>query len=353
MKRPIFVVGCPRSGTTLVYSMLVGAGGVAVYRKETYFYDLVHRFPSLATERAQRQFGRAFMSGYLGKVPGLDVEPLIGDALRRCTTPGEFLPLLMESIAAVQQMDRWVEGTPAHVLYMKRITRDVPDALFVHVIRDGRDCALSNLGYDWTPALPWDKGRRLGVAALFWEWMVRSGRAYGRRHPDRYLDVRFEDLIANPRGELERIGTFVEHDLDYDRIRQNRVHAMQTPETSFPEELKSATFNPVGRWKTRCSPDDIRLCESLIGGYLQELGYPLAHGRDAARRSGRAHMMRAVYLSYFALKHRLKAHTPLGRVMTSTAVWTEQPRPDERPVRPFPASPITPLGAVDGEMATR
>ena len=41
MKRPVFVVGCPRSGTTLLYSMLVAAGGFAFYRKETYFYDLV------------------------------------------------------------------------------------------------------------------------------------------------------------------------------------------------------------------------------------------------------------------------------------------------------------------------
>ena len=40
MKRPVFVVGCPRSGTTLLYSMLVASGGFAFYRKETYFYDL-------------------------------------------------------------------------------------------------------------------------------------------------------------------------------------------------------------------------------------------------------------------------------------------------------------------------
>ena len=41
MKRPVFVVGCPRSGTTLLYSMLLAAGGFTVYRKETYFYDVL------------------------------------------------------------------------------------------------------------------------------------------------------------------------------------------------------------------------------------------------------------------------------------------------------------------------
>ena len=48
MQRPVFVVGCPRSGTTLLYSMMMAAGGFAAYRKETYFYDLISRFPDLS-----------------------------------------------------------------------------------------------------------------------------------------------------------------------------------------------------------------------------------------------------------------------------------------------------------------
>ena len=53
MHRPVFIVGCPRSGTTLLYSMLVAAGGFACYRKETHFYAIAPRFPDLASPAAR------------------------------------------------------------------------------------------------------------------------------------------------------------------------------------------------------------------------------------------------------------------------------------------------------------
>jgi hypothetical protein len=331
MKRPVFVLGCPRSGTTLLYSLLLAAGGFAVYRKETYFYDLVRRFPELKTAQSQQRFMKQFLQGYLGKVPGLDVEPFVRRALSLSTRRNDFLPLLMSGIASAQHADRWIEATPAHLLYMDDIRESVPDALFVHVVRDGRDCALSNTGQHWISTLPWDRGRRLGVAALFWEWFVRTGRALGRGHRD-YLEVQFEELIARPRETLGQIGTFIDHDLDYDRMLQNPMHSMRVPNTSFQEDRKGGEFNPVGRWRTKCSAEDLRLCEILVGPYLRELGYSLALPEEQRRRDLRAHVMRAFYLRYFATKHWLKARTPVGRFMTRTSQWAQQPREGEQPL---------------------
>ncbi len=112
MKRPVFVVGCPRSGTTLLYSMLVAAGGFAFYRKETYLFVVAHRFPHLATDRARGRFLNEFLAGYLGHVPGLDIQPIVHRSIRGCETPADFLPRLMEGVAQAQHMDRWVEATP-------------------------------------------------------------------------------------------------------------------------------------------------------------------------------------------------------------------------------------------------
>ena len=207
-------------------------------------------------------------------------------------------------------MDR---GDPIHVLHLHAIKRAVPEALFVHVIRDGRDCALSNTGQRWVPTLPWDSERRLGVAALYWEWMLHAGRAYGRADPASYFELRFEDLIADPRATLDRLGRFIDHDLDYDRIQQNPVHALKRPNTSFREERDRPDFNPIGRWKDRCSPADLRLCEQLIGPSLEELGYELTTRADGTGGQSRRLVMRAIYVRHFATKHWLKTHTPLGR----------------------------------------
>jgi Sulfotransferase family len=341
MKRPVFVVGCPRSGTTLLYSMLVAAGGFAIYRKETHFYAIAPRFPNLQSARYHQTFMREFLRGSLGKVPGVDVEPHVKNALGQCTNTGDFLPRLMESITRAQGAERWVEATPTHVLHIKEIKRAVPDALFVHVIRDGRDCAISTDKQRWLGTLPWDSHRSLGVAALYWEWQVRRGRADGFASPGQYIEIRFEDLIADPRVTLRQVGLFIDHDLDYDRILRNPVHSMIQPNTSFRESLGSQDFNPVGRWKDKCSPEDVRLCEMLVGASLRELGYPLAFAEDRRRPTLAASAMRALYPRHFTTKHWLKTRTPLGRMLTKTTLWALQPRANERSLVALAAASVS------------
>jgi hypothetical protein len=319
--------------------MLLAAGGFTVYRKETYFYDVLPRFPHLSTDRARRRFAQEYLRGYLGRVPGVEVEPHVTEALKDCRSPAEFLPSLMRRLTEAQRMDRWVEATPVHVLCMNEIERAVPDALFVHVIRDGRDCAISTTKQRWARTLPWDRNKSVGVSALNWEWMVRCGRAFGRRHPAAYLEVRFEDLVAEPRESLDRVGRFIDHSLDYDRIRRTPVHSLVRPNTSFRDERDRQDFNPVGRWKAKCSTEDLRLCESLIGGYLEELGYRLAlePARSLSDRL-RTAALRAVYPTYFTVRRALKTHTPLGRALTRSTVWAEQPKEGELAIAPTPAS---------------
>jgi hypothetical protein len=348
MKRPVFVVGCPRSGTTLMYSMLVGAGGFAFYRKETYFYDQLPRFPELNTPTSRARFKREFTAGYLGKVPGLDVEPLVAQSLEQCRRPAEFLPLLMAAVTKTQQMDRWVEGTPVHVLHMDAIKRDIPDALFLHVIRDGRDCALSMARQPWNlKTWPWDASRRVGVAALFWEWMVKAGRAFGTNNARDYLEVRFEDLVTKPRTTLDRIGRFIDHDLTLDRIIRNRVEAIHRPNTSFSDEAARERFSPVGRWLAEDVRDDAKLCERLVGPYLKALGYTRAWHDAGTISAFRVAWMRWVYLNSSHLKHWIKTNTLLGRFVTSDRVWREQPPDGQPPVRPI-------FSSSDGEpMETR
>ena len=203
--------------------MLVSAGGFAFYRKETHLYAIAPRFPDLASPAARDRFLQEYLAGYLGHVRGLAVEPMIRAALAESTTIGDFLPRLMTRITEAQRMNRWLEGTPAHVLCMESIKASVPDPLFVHVIRDGRDCALSTARQYLVAPLGLDRRRGTGVAALYWEWMVRAGRAYGRRNPADYDEVRFEELVGEPQRALERVGRFIGQTLDFERITQGSV----------------------------------------------------------------------------------------------------------------------------------
>ncbi len=350
MKRPVFVVGCPRSGTTLLYSMLIAAGGFAAYRKETFFYVVSKRYAKLHRAAAKERFRRELLAGHLGKVRGLDVAALVARVLAHCTTASDVQPRLLDEIAAAQGMERWVEATPHHVLHMTEIARAVPDALFVHVIRDGRDCAISTARQGWAPALPFDDRSDVAAAAVYWEWMVRAGRSYGAAHPAAYHEVRFEKLLADPRGELSALGAFIDHDLDYDWILQHPVHALVTPNTSFRAERGRPEFTPVNRWKAPQSADQARRVEELVGAYLGELGYPLSQSGSTRSTRAAARIKRAVYFSYFSGKHWLKVRSPLGRYMTSAEPWAMPPRADEVPVAGIPTRASA--AAADGACLT-
>jgi len=126
-----------------------------------------------------------------------------------------------------------------------------------------------------------------------------------------YREVSFEELNANPRETLARLGLFIDHDLDYDRIQRTGIGSVSEPNSSFADEAEG-TFNPVARWKTKMSQEQIDAFDELIGDFLRELGYTPG-SESKSRTSLRVARLRATYLAMFEAKHWLRINTPLGR----------------------------------------
>jgi hypothetical protein len=320
---PVFVVGCPRSGTTVLYHMLLSAGGFAVYRSESNVFNLlVPRFGGMRTKEDRQQLMEAWRNSILFDVSGLDAEKITAQVIEQCRSGGDFLRIVMGEIARSQGVACWADCTPEHLLYMEEIKREIPDALFLHIIRDGRDVALSYLKQRWAYPLPWDHGRQLGVAGLYWSWIVGRGREAGRRLGPSYREVRFEELVAHPQETLAELGKFIDHDLDYDLIQHVGIGSVSEPNTSFHE---SGVFDPVGRWRTKMSARETADFEQLVGDRLGELGYPLSNERRGFRLQ--AMRMRATYFTMFATKQWMKAHTPLGRRVKLGRIYAERVLP--------------------------
>src|SRR5437763_233421 len=74
---------------------------------------------------------------------GLDKAGLEARVMAECSNGGDFLRILMEQMCRKQGVARWADTTPEHLLYLPRIKATIPGALIVHIIRDGRDVALS------------------------------------------------------------------------------------------------------------------------------------------------------------------------------------------------------------------
>ena len=315
-KAPVFVLGSPRSGTTLLYHMLLSAGNFVVYRAESQVFNLLEpRFGDLSSKRNKQRLLRAWEASTLFTKTGLAADQIERDILVNCQNAGDFLRIVMESMAHAQGVERWADCTPEHLLSLARIKETIPNALVIHIIRDGRDVALSMEKQHWIRPFPWDRSKGLEVAALYWEWIVNRGRAAGKILGPDYCEVRYEDLVGDPHRILAQLGSFIEQDLDYERIQKVGIGSVSKPNSSFKGEQASGEFKPVARWKNSLTTDRLRNLEYVIGPTLRELGYqPETESPSSHHALDR---MRSSYRRYFDAKHMLKTETPLGRIFSS------------------------------------
>lgn len=316
MKPPVFIVGCPRSGTSYLYHLLLSAGGFAQYRTQMNVFDVLEPiYGDLGAPRNKARMMNRWLQSKAFTASGLEAEEIRDKVLSDCRSTGDFLRIVMEEVARQQGVDRWIDSTPTNIPHLLRIKKDFPDARIVHIIRDGRDVALSLDKRGWSRPLPWDRDKGLLAAGLYWEWIVRKGRELGVALQSDYFEVRYEELVHQPAQTLERLAVFLAHDLDYHRIQQTSIGSVKNPLTSFKEEWERGQFKPVGRWKDRFPPDQLTLFENLVGNYLQELGYVLSSDSGQAEHSFAVKRMRRVYLAYYGFKQWAKIKMPLSRLL--------------------------------------
>jgi hypothetical protein len=312
---PVFVMGSPRSGTNLLYDTLLSSGEFAVYRGRLPIYQvLIPRFGRVDRLENRKKMMAAWLRSKGFRRSGLDSADLSAKVLENCRSGGDFLSIVMGEIARKQQATRWALYSPDTVLRVATTKQEIPEALFVHIIRDGRDIALSlrKLG-DFHP-FPWSRRpRSLEETALYWEWMVQKGCRSGREIANDYVEIRYEDLVENPHRTLKGLGEFLDHDLDYDRIKTAALGTLSKTNSSFREEATDAGFNPVQRWKQRLSQDQVAALEWQIGKTLEAVGYPLSISEHDWKPGVWDKWLRTVYPSFLESKLWMKMNTPLGR----------------------------------------
>ena len=240
----------------------------------TRFNLLEPRFGDLSVARNKRRLLEAWCESRLFTLSGLDKQEITAKVMSECSNGGDFLRIMMSEMSVKQGVGRWADTTPEHILYLRRIKETIPDALIIHIIRDGRDVALSTDKLGYIRRLPWDRKPSKMAAGLYWEWMVNKGRRDGRDLGDDYTEVHFEELISQPRETLARLGQFIEQDLDYDQIQRVGIGSVSAPNTSFASESEES-FNPVGRWQNGYSAGELAMFEGLVGRTLEENGYAL------------------------------------------------------------------------------
>jgi hypothetical protein len=280
-----FVVGVTRSGTTLLRLMLDAHPQLAVPPETHFALDVIAAFKQgpVSPER----FVEIVTTHRRWPDFGLDADVLLARVAElQPLAPGPALRAFYRYYADHAGKPRWGGKTPGYLRKMAKIEKALPEARFVHLVRDGRDVAVSITGLHFGP-------RSVPEAAHRWAKRIRVAREQGAR-VRHYTELRYEDLIQDPERSLRGICDFVELDwdpamLDYHDRAEDRLQEItrDLPRSREGEVIPAqqrvgihalASQPPqadrVGRWRTEMSASDQAAFVESAGDLLAELGYP-------------------------------------------------------------------------------
>ena len=258
LQQPIFIVGSPRSGTTFLGSCI---GELP---------EISYHFEPVATKAAARYVHE----GKWGIIKARWFYRTVYARLMRMNVDGDH---------------RFSEKTPRNCFLIDFLYQAFPDAKFIHIIRDGRDAALSHSKKPWLQAASAKSGRResggyfYGPYARFWVEPERKHEFETtsdihrciwawRRHTEtilsqaanlprsQYYELRYEALVTTPKKEAEGLLNYLEI---INPDSRNLLH----------EAFARANSNSVAGWQKELSPEQLKQVETEAGSLLQRLGY--------------------------------------------------------------------------------
>lgn len=329
--RPVFVVGAPRSGTTLVYSLLLASGQFPLYEEgETRLLECRSRYGPLRLDSCYRRFIDAWLASAQFRRSGLPPEPFRREAAHCRDSYLDFLRFFMAEMCRFHGKDRWAEKTPANVHHMERLSREFPSARFVHVIRDARDVALSRRKLGWNLVASENPAHQLLGAVKHWEQLVRIGRGSGVSLGDRYMELRYEDLLQRPEHEIERLAAFTDAPIPSRIEGDNRVGALDGGFSAFETPVEGISAAPLERWRDQLTERERRLVALCVGRILDELGYPVEHDGIPRGLRWRIGLRAAAYDNMLTLRRWLRNHTPVWALRSPRLLDYEDVRPPPR-----------------------
>ena len=277
----VFIVGCPRSGTTLLRNIISAHPRILITPEAHWIPLWYEKRKGLTPEGLVTQAlisellaHPTFALFHLGKaeVMGLtsNCEPM---------SYASFLTAIFDLYGRMRGKDLVGNKTPDLVRKIDTLHSLWPKARFIHLIRDGRDVALSFMNWPRVSHKKpgtfktW-KDDPVSTAAFWWELNVQAGRDAGKSlGPDLYYEMRYESLVSDSKNECVRLCDFLDLPYDNSMLHYYREPVLKTN----PEPGERRDRQPITRglrdWCKQMSHNDVERFEASAGVLLEELGY--------------------------------------------------------------------------------
>lgn len=280
---PIFIVGVPRSGTTLLAAMLAAHSRLSCGTETRFFRFLSQSHPEklLDAEHWPDDATEFLFNMKLVDIPvpdhyGLRREQIRAYLAERTACIPNILSSLTEQFMSREGKERWVEKSPEHLLFVRDIRRYFPQSPIIRIVRDPRDVALSLNKSPWAPSDFLD-------AILLWrKYDLASWEFF--RDDQNSLTIHYEMLVQSPEKELKRICEFIGESFEQTMLDTSKSadHLVTSKDSWHRIVDKPVDASRIGVWERELSKETNRLAEALIGDRIISYGYECVENFDTA-----------------------------------------------------------------------
>jgi hypothetical protein len=277
----VFIVGSPRSGTTLLRRIVEAHSQIAIAPETQWIAEFYKKRIGLTPEGAvSRELLRRLLEHpkfHHLRVSARDLEGLFEAG--RTDEYGAFVGRLFDHYGRERRKPLVGDKTPIYIRQIHVLHRLWPRVKFVHLIRDGRDVCLSVLNWKRKAAriaelFPTWEEDPVTTAALCWERDVGQGREQGRPlGPELYHEVRYESLVTRPAEEVQGLCSFLGVPYEGTMLEFHRDRTRSEPGLS-PKQAWLPITPGLRDWRSQMPPADIERFEAAAGSLLDELSYP-------------------------------------------------------------------------------
>jgi len=264
--RPVFIGGCPRSGTTFLGSLLGGHSRI-ICVPESEFIGMASRLVS-SDENIDNDALRCVLHHWRFRYWGLDRKRVIS-GMRDDNTLRDFIETIISDYSGQRRketIDIWIDHTPNNLHFLPTLFRHFPEGLAIHIIRDARAVAASIMPLDWGPNTSRDAAdlwvRETGIGLAAREWL-----------PDRIMNIHYESLVMDTESQLKMICDFI--DIPYESVLIENA-GFSVPRYSRKQHAlvgKAPDRTRIDAWKTRLKGRDVEIIESRARSMMAYLGY--------------------------------------------------------------------------------
>ncbi|MDV3353614.1 sulfotransferase [Leptothoe sp. LEGE 181152] len=309
VESPVFIFGCPRSGTSLL-SRLIGSHPRIAIPFESHLYNTFYPWLKYYGDLGQLKNRERLVDDILATEVMRDWAPRLSRQEVLATISQYNFHGIVDGIlrtwTQAQGKQRWGEKTPAHLFYWREILSAFPKMQVLHIVRDGRDVALS-----------WEKARfgpkHMYPLAQKWKQHLEIASVLKTELDNgSFLDVKYEELLQKPESVVRKICTFLNEEFSPEMLSFYKTDTAYPTDRNNQKNLsKPPLVSNIGKWRLEMTARQLHIFEAVAGTTLEQYGYTpqLSQPRVSALEAMRFRFLEHPPRKILAMLKNRKGHT--------------------------------------------